>query len=165
MLSQIQAAPLLRTPGSERQAANRLLERHWAGRSLPVNPFLIAQEMALQVSPFFLAAAAHDASTGTLRFDPSLPFPVQCQALAQVLGHRLLNPDTSIELHVDLLLSGGDAHQAWARRFADDLLLPRGSVELMIVDKGLTDIDVIARHFGATPAHMVRRLKALSYLS
>ncbi|MGX2088593.1 ImmA/IrrE family metallo-endopeptidase [Xanthomonas axonopodis] len=149
----------------ERDIANRLLSHFWTGRPLPVDPFEIASKVGLTVVPFMDASGWYKPSEKRIYFNPSEPFVRQRFTVAHELGHHFLaHGDRPRDTSTSFGLSA-DYVEVAANRFAAELLMPIGSVQMLVVDHNITNISTLAQHFDVSEMAMMYRLKNLGYLS
>lgn len=150
----------------ERAVVNALLQRHWTGRTLPIDPFEIAQKEGLSIHPFFDASGWYKPKERIIYFNPTEPPTRQRFTVAHELGHHFFShgerPRDSAAQFSSLYF---DPVESQANRFAAELLMPAGSVQLLVVDRGETDISTLARYFDVSEVAMKIRLKSLGYLT
>lgn len=150
----------------ERAVVNMLLQRHWAGRTLPIDPFEIAQKEQLTVVPFYDASGWYKPAERKIYFNPTEAPTRQRFTVAHELGHHVFGhgerPRDSVAQFNALNF---DPIEAQANRFAAELLMPAGSVQLLVVERGITDLSMLARYFDVSEVAMKIRLKSLGHIS
>ena len=144
----------------EEELANDLLVRHWSGRTLPVDPFEIAQRQGLSIAPVFDASGWYKPKEGAIGFNPSEPHVRQRFAVARQLGHHCLSHGERVQAF-EAPFASCDPCVEQANRFAMALLMPEGSVRLLVVDRGVTDVSLLARYFNVSEQALGARLKGL----
>lgn len=147
----------------EQGLANDLLVRHWSGRTLPIDPFEIAQKEGLNIAPIFDASGWYKPYEGTIYFNPTEPLVRQRFTVAHELGHHVFNHGERPRDSAPQFVSR-DPYESQANRFAAELLMPEGSVRLLLIDQGVTDISLLARYFNVSEQAMTIRLKNLGYI-
>lgn len=149
----------------ERDLVNRVLSHHWAGRTLPIDPFEIASKEGLRIAPIFDASGWYKPQERTIYFNPSEPLVRQRFTVAHELGHHFLSHGERPRDSTPQFSSYADPIEAQANRFAAELLMPEGSVRLLIVDHKITDISMLARYFNVSEIAMTYRLRNLGYIA
>ncbi|WP_329888283.1 ImmA/IrrE family metallo-endopeptidase [Stenotrophomonas sepilia] len=148
----------------ERDLVNSLLSRYWAGRTLPIDPFEIASMVGLRIAPIFDASGWYKAQERTIYFNPTEPLVRQRFTVAHELGHHFLNHGDRPRDSAPQFSTTADPIEAQANRFAAELLMPAGSVRLLIVDHKVADISTLAQYFNVSEIAMKYRLMNLGYL-
>ena len=149
---------------SIRASVNGLLTQHWAGRTLPIDPFEVAHKQGLELRVAFDRPLRWVPSIRTLYYNPSEPVFRQRFAVAHGLGHAVLNhPGSEDPCSFDLRCL--DLQEQEANVFARELLMPVGSMRLMLIDQGHTNITTLSQHFYVSEVVMRSRLVELGYLS
>lgn len=147
------------------QIVNTVLLTYWKNRTLPINPFIIAHEMGFQLAVEHNGLGRWEPATRTIHFNPLESYKRQCFSVAHQLGHAILqHQEVPIETHESFSSQHAFGPEYEANLFASSLLMPQGSVQLLLIDMGLTDISVIAQHFGVSEVLCQHRLKQLNYL-
>lgn len=149
----------------ERNLVNQLLSHYWAGRTLPIDPFEIASMVGLNIAPIFDASGWYKPQERTIYFNPTEPLVRQRFTVAHELGHHFFNHGERPRDSAPQFSAYADPVEAQANRFAAELLMPEGSVRLLIVDHKVTDISTLAQHFNVSEIAMKYRLKNLGYIA
>ncbi|KHS07669.1 MULTISPECIES: ImmA/IrrE family metallo-endopeptidase [Xanthomonas] len=149
---------------AERAKVNELLSRYWVGRTLPIDPFEIAQREGLGFAPIFEASGWYKPREGKIYYNPNEPLVRQRFTVAHELAHHLFQHGERPRDAAPQFSAATDPVEAQANRFAAELLMPVGSVKLLVVDQGVTDISLLARYFNVSEIAMKYRLKNLGYL-
>lgn len=152
------------TTPSVRDNVNRLLSKHWAGRTLPVDPFELAHKEGIELRVAFDLPLRWDPMARTIHYNPNERQVRQRFALAHGLGHAVLGHPSALQPCSFYLDCSGHEEQE-ANLFAREVLMPAGSVKLMLVDLGHTDLGLLAQHFDVSEVAMRCRLVELGYLS
>ena len=150
-------------PSMAVSAANDLLKAKWAGKTLPVDPFEICQAVGLHPRPFFTAVLHYVPSDGLLCFNSARPFDEQRFTLAVGLGHHVLSHGVQFAQSLqDVEASDAEEDQA-AVRFAEALLVPDGSLRLLVETHRVVDFKILVQHFNVPRRAVARCLKRLGY--
>ena len=150
-------------PSMAVSAANDLLKSAWVGKTLPVDPFELCQATGLQLRPFFTAVLHYVPSDGMLCFNSACPFDEQRFTLAVGLGHHVLSHGVRFASSLKDIEASEDEEDQAAVRFAEALLVPDGSLRLLIEEHRVADFKIIVQHFNV-PRHVVARcLSRLGY--
>ena len=148
--------------------ANQVLTQNWVrlGKTLPVNAFFLADALGLKLAVELEGVGRFDENSKTIFFNPLMPSHHQNFSVAHQLGHFLLNhSNVPAETPSHFLSNSLDPKEREANFFAVSVLMPKGSVQLLLIDQGLTDISLIAAHFNVSEVLCTYRLRQLGYLS
>lgn len=154
----------------ERQAANAMLLKHWAGKTLPIDPFAIAASEGIPCRSLswqdLSASGWYKIENGrpVIEYNPSEPPNRQRFTIAHELGHHALGHGPRPRDTSQALMGSNDFMETQANRFAAELLMPAGSVQLLVIDMGITDLGILASHFQVSEPAMRYRLKNLGYI-
>ena len=139
----------------ERELAEAVIQHFWAGRPVPVNPEEIAVKAGIEVrsiSPFepgydpaISGAYANDGKRPVISYNLGDTPNRQRFTIAHELGHHFLQHGPRFR-DTSATLAGGsyDPIEVAANRFAAELLMPAYAMRVLIVDQGVTSVDVLA---------------------
>jgi Zn-dependent peptidase ImmA (M78 family) len=155
----------------ERDLADRLLRKHWAGRPLPIDPAHIARAEGLHVQALpqedlALSGSYRRAGDQAAVFvNPEEPSVRQRFTVAHELGHHFLGHGNRFrDSSASFSASTFDPVEAEANRFAAELLMPAVTVRALVEDQGIAKIEQLSNMFGVSTVAMRYRLKNLGYL-
>ncbi len=141
---------------SPRDWSNRILAQHWAGRTLPVVAADVAVRMGVTVSHG--TSEGWDPDQRRITVDTSQSWGRQQYVVARALGEWVLNQPQGF------VPTGQRNDGTPADAFVRELLLPAGSMKLLVIDHGLTSIEAIAQPFGMGERMALQRLQELGYV-
>lgn len=153
------------------QSARNVLNRFW-NRSIPVNPFEIAQSAGAQVYPDH--SMTSQGLSGSFMFENNLPiirynpddaYVRRRFTVAHEIGHWVLNHgpsmrDTAHNYRMDTVYY----QERDANSFAAELLMPQQVVEWMVYQNQMTDVRKMADLLEVSGAAMHYRLLNLGLL-
>lgn len=150
----------------ERSVANQVLAKHWLPRTLPVDPFVIANELGFVIKTSFNGSGLYKPDEGAIYYNPSEPYVRQRFTVAHELGHHLFGHGERPRDNAGAFnMFNFDPVEAQANRFAAELLMPAASVEYFVRTLGVTSISRMASEFDVSEVAMRNRLKNMGYLS
>lgn len=156
-------------------AARNVLERYWDG-NLPVNLHDIAAKLNVAVTyDSFISNlfSGEPEISGTFKYVNNVPICTinerhhknrQRFTLAHELGHYVLQHGEKTD-NKDTLYRNGTTNpdEVEANAFAAELLMPSGVLRYLLVDKGVTDISLLASQFVVSEQAMEIRLRSLGW--
>ncbi|MBB3227553.1 Zn-dependent peptidase ImmA (M78 family) [Luteibacter sp. Sphag1AF] len=155
---------------TERQAANAMLLKHWQGKTLPVDPFYIAAAEGIPCRSLSFenlsASGWYKIEDGrpVIEYNPTEPLLRQRFTVAHELGHHLLGHGSRPRDSSQAMMGSRDLVETAANRFAAELLMPAGSVQMLVVDHGIVDIGTLANYFQVSESAMTYRLRNLGHI-
>ncbi|UZJ58198.1 ImmA/IrrE family metallo-endopeptidase [Pseudomonas sp. KU26590] len=160
----------------EHRTANDVLQSHWDGQ-LPVNPFVIARKMGIEVKasqPFGSGRILASGECGHYSYREGRPLIVYSSldpdvrkrfTVAHEIGHHVYGDlDAPRDTSTHFSARSHDPKEVAANKFAAALLMPAALVKHMVLEQRVTDISRLARAFGVSTAAMEFRLKAIGLL-
>jgi Zn-dependent peptidase ImmA (M78 family) len=149
--------------------AKEILDKHW-DRSIPVDVVRLArrvganviEDMSLESSGYFSVPDGNP----VIRYNANEPHVRQRFTIAHELGHFLLSHGNSFRDGSEQYSSTNyDIKEVQANQFAAEVLMPESAVKFFIMEKGLSNIDDLARSFNVSQAAMMFRLKNLGWIT
>lgn len=142
-----------------------LLLNYWLDKKtgvlrLPVDPKAIAEAVGLHVLelPQERRDLSGEIDGDRIYFNPNESLVRQRFTIAHELGHFMLNHGHSFrDPSLNFSWRNG-SHEVEANKFASELLMPEVAVRHFVVDKGVTDAQVLADRFGVSLAALRFRL-------
>lgn len=160
---------------SPSEIANSYLENYWRGFSLPVDPEAIAIADGVKIRPIEdIGLAALGGLSGAYKPNNGIPtiyinrtesLTRQRFTCAHELGHRALgHSGDQLDRPSGFVIGQFDFKEVEANAFAASLLMPKWSIEALIVDQNIKNIDALAEIFGVSQNAMRFRLINLGWL-
>jgi len=159
----------------ERQLAENVIQHFWAGRPVPIDPMEIAQRAGIELrsmSPFqpgydptISGAYTNDGERPIIWYNLSDTPNRQRFTVAHELGHHFLQHGPRFR-DTSATLAGGsyDPVEVAANRFAAELLMPAYTMNVLVVDRGVTSVDELSSAMQVSEQAMIYRLKNLGYI-
>lgn len=151
----------------EYRTANDVLKAHWDGL-LPVDPAAIARDMGVRVEGCILDHSGHYSFNGgepVIQFNITEPAVRQRFTLAHEIGHHVHGDlDAPRDTSEQFNSRSRDPREIAANRFAAALLMPAAIVKHLVLEKGISSLQELAKIFGVSTAAMEFRLKNIGLL-
>lgn len=152
--------------------ADELLFKHWLDKSkgvlrLPIDPYAIAAAVGLHISdlPPEKRDLSGEIEGDTIYVNPAEPRTRKRFTIAHELGHFVLEHGHSFrDPSRNFSYSNYEIREVEANKFAVELLMPELAIKHFVINKGITDAQLLADRFDVSLASLRFRLTNLGLI-
>lgn len=140
--------------------ANHLVNKRWAGKVLPIDPFAVACAEGLTLVQSMEESGWYDRANRRIEYNPAEVRIRQRFCVTHALGHHLMGHDPCPREGASTFsLYTLDAQEATANQFAGHLLVPSVVLKHLVIDKGWVSTERLEAVFDVSTVLLRHRLQ------